>query len=74
VEPDRKWFGNTRVLDQKELDKYRTELEDSAVKKGQGYNVLIRGRKLPISLLREPNTNNKLKILEVESYEVSALL
>lgn len=26
VEPDRKWFGNIRTIDQKDLDKYKTEL------------------------------------------------
>jgi len=26
IEPDRKWFGNVRTADQKELDKYRKAL------------------------------------------------
>ena len=71
VEPDRKWFGNTRVLDQKELDKYRTELDESTKAKGQGYTVVIKGRKLPLSLLRENMTDqtNKIKVLEIESYK-----
>ena len=28
IEPDRKWFGNTRSLDQKELHKYMAALEN----------------------------------------------
>ena len=30
IEPDRRWFGNTRSLDQKELNKYMTALENQA--------------------------------------------
>ena len=26
IEPDRKWFGNIRTIDPKELDKYKSEL------------------------------------------------
>ena len=26
IEPDRKWFGNIRTIDQKQLDQYKTEL------------------------------------------------
>lgn len=51
VEPDRKWFGNTRVLDQKELDSYAKALEDSLTKKSSGHMIMIKGRKLPIKLL-----------------------
>lgn len=27
IQPDRRWFGNVRTVDQKELDKYRKSLE-----------------------------------------------
>jgi nuclear GTP-binding protein len=26
VKPDRKWFGNIRTVDQKQLDKYKAEV------------------------------------------------
>lgn len=29
IQPDRRWFGNVRTVDQKELDKYRKSLEDN---------------------------------------------
>jgi len=29
IHPDRRWFGNVRTVDQKELDKYRKNLEES---------------------------------------------
>jgi nuclear GTP-binding protein len=28
IQPDRRWFGNVRTVDQKELDKYRQSLEE----------------------------------------------
>ena len=36
IQPDRKWFGNVRTADQKELDKYRRTLAESTEKKGSG--------------------------------------
>lgn len=41
VQPDRKWFGNVRTVDQKELDKYRKSLEEGQTKKGSGFSVLL---------------------------------
>jgi hypothetical protein len=28
IQPDRRWFGNVRVVDQKELENYRRRLEE----------------------------------------------
>jgi len=28
IQPDRRWFGNVRTVDQKELEKYRRKLEE----------------------------------------------
>lgn len=53
IEPDRKWFGNVRTVDQKELDKYRKSLEEGQQKKGTGHSVLLKGKKLPLGLLKE---------------------
>jgi len=41
VQPDRRWFGNVRTVDQKDLDRYRRTLEESQVKKGSGFSVLL---------------------------------
>ena len=57
VNPDRKWFGNVRTVDQKELDKYRRTLEEGQTKKGSGFSVLLKGKKLPLSLVKD--TYNK---------------
>ena len=37
VNPNRKWFGNVRVADQKELDKYRKALAEKTEKTGSGF-------------------------------------
>ena len=51
IVPDRRWFGNTRVIGQKQLEEFR---EDMAQKSKDGYTVLIKQKKLPLSLLADP--------------------
>ena len=57
INPDRKWFGNVRVADQKELDKYRKALAENTEKTGSGFSVHIKSKKLPLSLVKD--TYNK---------------
>ena len=59
IEPDRRWFGNTRQLDQKELHKYMSALENQAKEKGSGHSILIKGRKLPLSLLKTQDVKSQ---------------
>ncbi|CAM9635841.1 unnamed protein product, partial [Chrysoparadoxa australica] len=66
VAPDRRWFGNTRVIGQGELDKFREEMTS---KSSDPYNVILRRRKLPMGLLQEPAKVAKMNLLETESYE-----
>lgn len=42
-----------------------------AQRKNDPKSVLIRARKLPMSLLIDPTKENNMKILEVEKYEVN---
>ncbi|TRM70455.1 NUC091 domain-containing protein [Schizophyllum amplum] len=71
VQPDRRWFGNTRVISQTALDHFRTSL---ATKKDDPYSVLLRRNKLPMALLDDaanPNTRNLLQrshIVETEPF------
>lgn len=71
IVPDRKWYGNTRQLDQKELHKYMSALENQATKKGSGHSILIKGRKLPIGLLQGKDLKNSgtVKLLDIESFK-----
>jgi nuclear GTP-binding protein len=52
IQPDRRWFGNTRVIGQKQLDQFRTEM---ATKVNDAYTVLLREKKLPLQLLEDPD-------------------
>lgn len=68
VDPNRKWFGNTRVIAQDALTHFREAMGD---KKDDTYSVLLRRNKLPMSLLNEKDTSESptAKIVETESYE-----
>ena len=71
MQPDRRWFGNVRVADQKDLDRYRKTLEEGEKKKGSGFQVLVKSKKLPLSLVRE-NYDKTLtpgeRLLQVQSF------
>lgn len=56
IQPDRKWFGNVRTADQKELDRYRKALEANTEKTGSGFSVHIKSKKLPLSLVKDTYT------------------
>jgi nuclear GTP-binding protein len=67
IDPNRKWFGNVRTIDQEKLEKFRTEL---AKRVNDPRSVLIKAKTLPLSLLVEPEAkNNNLNILDIESYK-----
>jgi nuclear GTP-binding protein len=59
IVPDRRWFGNTRVIGQKALDEFR---EDMANKSKDGYTVLIKQKKLPLSLLADPEKGRARRV------------
>lgn len=59
VEPNRKWFGNTRVISQGALDSFRQAVAERAA---DPYQVLLKTNKLPMSLIRDnENTKNGVK-------------
>jgi nuclear GTP-binding protein len=53
IEPDRRWFGNTRTINQKTLESLRREMEN---KSHDTYSLLLRRRQIPQSLIN-PMTN-----------------
>ncbi|EPQ60015.1 NGP1NT-domain-containing protein [Gloeophyllum trabeum ATCC 11539] len=68
VQPDRRWFGNTRVISQTALDHFRSSL---ATKKDDPYSVLLRRNKLPMALLDDasnPNLRKRSHIVETEPF------
>lgn len=61
IEPNRKWFTNTRVVSQDTLKAFR---EAMAEKANDPYQVLLKSNKLPMSLIRDgdgPETQNGIK-------------
>eukprot|EP00611_Tribonema_gayanum_P028698 TRINITY_DN745_c2_g1_i1.p1 TRINITY_DN745_c2_g1~~TRINITY_DN745_c2_g1_i1.p1 ORF type:complete len:658 (-),score=211.32 TRINITY_DN745_c2_g1_i1:584-2473(-) len=66
VAPDRRWFGNTRVIGQGELDRFREEMTTRAA---DPFSVVLKRKKLPMSLLQEPSKIQKANLLQTESYE-----
>jgi nuclear GTP-binding protein len=68
VDPNRRWFGNTRVIAQDALSHFREAMAD---KQNDTYSVLLKRNKLPMSLLDEKDNSESpsAKILETESYE-----
>jgi len=68
VQQDRRWFGNVRTIDQKSLEKLRIEM----AKKEENFNsrnILIKKRNIPLSLLSDPVKQNRVRLLDVETYE-----
>ena len=65
VQPDRRWFGNTRVVGQRELEQFRDEI---AATKSDPYQVLLKQSKLPMSLLVDSTKVNKMNLLDSEAY------
>lgn len=58
IQPDRRWFGNTRVIGQKQLENFRTEM---STKVNDAYTVLLKEKKLPLQLLEDPEAKRKGK-------------
>ena len=53
VEPNRRWFENTRVVGQKELDAFRMEMK---VAEKDPYSFVIRTKQLPLGLAQNMET------------------
>lgn len=65
VQPDRRWFGNTRVISQDALDHFRTSLGS---KVDDPYSVLLRRNKLPMSLIQDPKKGKPADLTTVEPF------
>ncbi|XP_010242939.1 PREDICTED: nuclear/nucleolar GTPase 2 [Nelumbo nucifera] len=66
IQPDRRWFGNTRVVNQKELEFFREELQNRL---SSNYNVILKERKLPMSLLNDHQKQARAHLLDTEPFE-----
>eukprot|EP01031_Cornospumella_fuschlensis_P047637 gene47637-58361_t len=50
IAPDRRWFGNTRVISQTELDDFREKVTKT---QNDPYSILLRRKKIPMALLKD---------------------
>jgi len=66
VEPNPKWFGNSRVITQNALQKFQ---EDLGVVMKDPYQVIMKPTKLPITLLNEKAKNARVHLLDTESFD-----
>ncbi|CBX99409.1 GTPase required for pre-60S ribosomal subunit nuclear export and maturation [Plenodomus lingam] len=58
VEPNRKWFNNTRVISQDALDSFRSAVQAQS---SNPHTYLMKRNKLPMSLIEEKGNINGLK-------------
>ncbi|GFZ07512.1 GTP-binding family protein [Actinidia rufa] len=66
IQPDRRWFGNTRVVNQKELEFFREELQSRL---SSNHNIILKERKLPMSLLNDHQKQARVHLLDTEPFE-----
>ncbi|EED91374.1 predicted protein, partial [Thalassiosira pseudonana CCMP1335] len=74
IAPDRRWFGNTRVVAPTELDAFREEMTQSMA---DPYSVVIKRKQLPMGLLKDAaelqakhgGTNSSAGLLLNEPFE-----
>lgn len=66
VEPHRKWFGNTRVIGQEQLQKFQENLGKAI---NDPFQVVMRQTRLPITLLQEKAKQQRVHITDTESFD-----
>jgi nuclear GTP-binding protein len=72
VAPSRQWFGNTRVVQQKDLSRLREAVSETAA---DPYKVLLKRKMLPMGLIADTDTDaralagTQLGLLANESFE-----
>ncbi|CAH3174806.1 unnamed protein product, partial [Porites evermanni] len=68
VAPNRKWFGNTRVISQNALQSFQDEMGKVL---NDPYKVVMRQSKLPLSLLNDRPQSARVHILDTEGFETT---
>ncbi|CAD6578054.1 MAG: GTPase required for pre-60S ribosomal subunit nuclear export and maturation [Cyphobasidiales sp. Tagirdzhanova-0007] len=65
VQPDRRWFGNTRVISQNALTHFRDAV---AARQANPYSVVLKQNKLPMSLLQETQKLSRPNLTTAEPF------
>jgi len=66
VEPHRKWFGNTRVVGQEQLQKFQENLGKAI---NDPFQVVMKQTRLPVSLLQEKAKQQRVHITDTETFD-----
>eukprot|EP00438_Fugacium_kawagutii_P002277 Skav227370 [mRNA] locus=scaffold2373:120941:128041:+ [translate_table: standard] len=84
IQPDRRWFGNTRVIAQEKMQQFRDAwlhgssentwgmLTQETIAKGveDPFSVVLKSSKLPMSLLRDTESkSSRMDLLSVSPYQ-----
>lgn len=65
IHPDRRWFGNTRVITQSKMSSFREELGKSV---NDPFQVVLKQSKLPMSLLQDTEKTSRMNLLSIEPF------
>ncbi|KAJ1341057.1 hypothetical protein BSLG_004527 [Batrachochytrium salamandrivorans] len=65
VQSDRRWFENTRVVGQKELESFREAIN---VKMNDPYSFVLRTKQLPLGLVSEYQKQSRMHLLDTETF------
>ncbi len=65
VQANKQYFANTRTIGQRELEEFRNAMQ---TKMNDSYTVLLRQNKLPMSLLQDSSKQQRMNLLQVESF------
>lgn len=72
IQPDRRWFGNTRTVAPTQLDQFRSEMTNAV---SDPYSVVLKRKKLPMGLLQDAaeyqknKSASKAALLEQEPFQ-----
>jgi nuclear GTP-binding protein len=67
IQPDRRWFGNTRVIAQGKMQAFRETLSKGVE---DPYSVVLKSSLLPMSLLRDTeDKSSRMNLLSVEPFK-----
>ncbi|XP_059283925.1 nuclear/nucleolar GTPase 2-like [Lycium ferocissimum] len=64
IQPDRRWFINTRVISREKLESFREEID---ARISSNYNVILNEGKLPVSLLNDHKKKGKARYLDSDT-------
>ncbi len=65
IEPNRRWFENTKTVGVKDLSAFRNAIQEQ---KKDSYKVIIKQNKLPMGLIQDEKSEKRSHLLETEPH------